>query len=121
MKFGTDIHYLFEVSDFLNPGDNKYINNFLNHDLLKNIKDASIYKEYEFVYEKENEIYHGIIDLMLVYQNHIDIIDYKLSNIYDDKYKEQLKGYKTYIENKTGKKVKTYLYSIEKDILEEVF
>ena len=121
MKFGTDIHYLFEVSDFLNPGDNKYINNFLNHDLLKNIKDASIYKEYEFVYEKENEIYHGIIDLMLVYQDHIDIIDYKLSNIYDDKYKEQLKGYKTYIENKTGKKVKTYLYSIEKDILEEVF
>ena len=120
MKFGTDIHYLFEVSDFLNPGDNKYINNFLKHDLLKNIKDASIYKEYEFVYEKENEIYHGIIDLMLVYQDHIDIIDYKLSNIHDDKYKEQLKGYKTYIENKTGKKVKTYLYSIEKDILEEI-
>ncbi|MGN0992635.1 MAG: 3'-5' exonuclease, partial [Bacilli bacterium] len=120
MKFGTDIHYLFEISDFLNPGDNKYISNFLKHDLLKNIKDASIYKEYEFVYEKEHEIYHGIIDLMLVYKDHIDIIDYKLSNIDDDKYKLQLEGYKTYIENKTGKKVKTYLYSIEKDILEEV-
>ena len=49
--------------------------------LLKNIKNAQIYKEYEFVYEEENEKYHGIIDLMLIYPNHIDIIDYKLKNI----------------------------------------
>lgn len=120
MEFGTNIHYLFENTDFLNPGDNKYINNFLNHDLLKNIKEAQIYKEYEFVYEKETETYHGIIDLMLVYEDYIDIIDYKLSNTEDDKYKDQLKGYKTYIENKTGKEVNTYLYSIMKDVIVKI-
>lgn len=120
MQHGTDIHYLFEITDFLTPGENKYINDFLSHDLFKNIKEASIYKEYEFIYEKEKDIYHGIIDLMLVYKDHIDIIDYKLSNIADPKYKTQLEGYKNYIENKTKKPVKTYLYSIEKNILKEV-
>ena len=127
MEFGDYLHYLLELIDFKNPDykniDNFYkekINNFLNQDLLKNIKDANIYKEYEFISEKNNETYHGIIDLMLEYNDHIDIIDYKLKNIEDNAYQEQLNGYKNYIENKLNKKTYIYLYSILENRVEEV-
>ena len=49
---------------------------------------------------------------MLEYQDHIDIIDYKLSNIEDTNYLKQLTGYKNYINSKTNKNVNIYLYSI---------
>jgi ATP-dependent helicase/nuclease subunit A len=127
MKFGTNIHYLLELIDFKNPDytniDEFYkekIKNFLNQDLLKNIKEANIYKEYEFIETKENETYHGIIDLMLEYNDHIDIIDYKLKNIEDSAYQEQLNGYKNYIENTLNKKVFIYLYSIMDNIMKNM-
>lgn len=127
MEFGTHMHYLLELIDFKNPDlkdiDNFYkekINNFLNQELLKNIKEANIYKEYEFIEINNNETYHGIIDLMLEYSDHVDIIDYKLKNIEDDAYQEQLNGYKKYIENKLNKKVDIYLYSIMDNIIKKM-
>ena len=62
--------------------------------------------------QKDNTINHGVIDLMIEYEDHIDIIDYKLKNITDENYIKQLKGYKEYIENKTNKKCNLYLVSI---------
>jgi len=117
MNYGTYMHYLFEVTDFNNPKtDNKQILDFINK---LDINNAKVYKEYEFMYEKDNTNYHGIIDLMLVYDDHIDIIDYKLKNIKDENYIKQLSGYKSYIENKLNKKTNTYLYSIiDKSLLE---
>ena len=120
MKFGTKVHEIFELLDFRNIDlslvDNKFIRNkvekFLSNDLLKNISNANIYKEYEFIYEEDNTTYHGIIDLMLEYDNHIDIIDYKLKGITDENYIKQLNGYKEYIEKISNKEVSTYLYSI---------
>lgn len=120
MKFGTKVHEIFELLDFRNIDlslvDNKFIRNkvekFLSNDLLKNISNAYIYKEYEFIYNKDNNEYHGIIDLMLEYDNHIDIIDYKLKGITDENYIKQLNGYKEYIEKISNKNVSTYLYSI---------
>ena len=120
MKFGTKVHEIFELLDFRNIDlslvDNKFIRNkvekFLSNDLLKNISNANIYKEYEFIYNKDNNEYHGIIDLMLEYDNHIDIIDYKLKSITDENYIKQLNGYKEYIEKISNKNVSTYLYSI---------
>ena len=127
MEFGTNMHYLLELIDFKNPDlkdiDNFYkekINNFLNQNLLKNIKDANIYKEYEFISENDNETYHGIIDLMLEYNDHIDIIDYKLKNIEDNAYQEQLNGYKNYIEKRFNKKTNIYLYSIMDNIIKNM-
>ena len=64
------------------------------------------------MYEEDNVNYHGIIDLMLVYDNHIDIIDYKLMNTTSEEYVNQLNGYKGYIEKSFGKTVNLYLYSI---------
>lgn len=119
MEFGTYMHYLFETEDFNNP-NNEHVKKFLEHSLFKDINKAKILKEYEFIYEQKDEVYHGIIDLMLMYDDHIDIVDYKLSDVSDDNYKKQLKGYKNYIEKKTGKKANTYLYSIEKDVIKEI-
>ena len=49
---------------------------------------------------------------MLEYTDHIDIIDYKLSDITDVNYISQLNGYKDYISSITKKPVNVYLYSI---------
>ena len=120
MKFGTEIHEILECINLKNPDysniSNTFILNkikrFISSDVLKDIKNAKIYKEYEFIYNEDNIKYHGIIDLMLEYENYIDIIDYKLKNITDTNYIKQLNGYKIYIENITSKKVNIYLYSI---------
>ena len=99
LKFGTEFHELLENLDFnkeINLENKFYqekISNFLKSDILKNYQDAKIFKEYEFMYIKDDIKYHGIIDLMLEYDDHIDIIDYKLKNIDDKKYVEQLKFY----------------------------
>ena len=76
-------------------------------------------KEYEFIFEEE-EILHGIIDLMFVYPSYIQLIDYKLKNTSDAAYLKQLLGYQSYIEKITKKKVELYLYSIIDDKLVSV-
>lgn len=119
MKFGTYMHYLLETInlkekniDYIPNMYKEKINKFLNSRILNNIEKANIYKEYEFMYENDNNLYHGIIDLMIEHEDYIDIVDYKLKNIQDENYIKQLKGYKKYIENKFNKKVNIYLYSI---------
>ena len=119
MNFGTKIHYYLEVLDFNNPDysviPNEYqdkIKSFLESDLVKNIKSGKVYKEYEFIYNIDNEVTHGIIDLLIEYPDHFDIIDYKLKNIDDINYDKQLNGYRKYIEDISNKKVNCYLYSI---------
>ena len=118
MHFGTKIHEILEMIDFKNPQLDKLdlddflknkITKFLDNDLLKNINSATIYKEFKFI-GKSDTI--GIIDCMIVYDDHIDIIDYKLKNVLDEAYFNQLNGYKEYIETKTNKKTNIYLYSI---------
>jgi len=116
MKEGTRVHYIFEIEDFKNT-DNNYVLKFLKH-IDNNYINS--YKEYEFMYEENNEIKHGIIDLMLEYEDTINIIDYKLKNIVDENYLKQLNGYKNYIEKISKKKVNIYLYSILEDKLQVI-
>lgn len=117
MKYGTMMHRKLEVSSFNNSSD-KVVLNIVNK--LGNIDNTNIYKEYEFITNIDNKEYHGIIDLMIEYDDYIKIIDYKLKNIDDNEYKMQLNIYKKYISNLTNKKVYTYLYSIMEDTLVEV-
>jgi hypothetical protein len=49
---------------------------------------------------------------MLEYKDYIKIIDYKLKNIDEEAYNNQLLGYKKYIESISNKRVELYLYSI---------
>ncbi len=119
LEFGTYLHYLLEIIDFkkkdlslIDKKYQKYLEMFFNSDLLKNIENSSIYKEYEFITEVDNVKKHGIIDLMIEHDDYIDIIDYKLKNIDDLEYHKQLRGYKDYIKTKTSKYINLYLYSI---------
>ncbi len=129
IKLGKNVHYLLEILDFKNPNIEsmnisefykRKLKAFLANNQIGNIKNAKIYKEYEFKYEEDNKIYHGIIDLILEYDDNIKIIDYKLKNIKDENYLTQIAGYKKYIENKTNKKVSTFLYSIIDEKLEQL-
>ena len=119
LELGTKIHEALEKVDFIRK-DFSYINieekykhyitSFLDCDLLKNVCNGKVFKEYEF-YDEQLKV-KGSIDLMIEYDNYIDIIDYKLKHIDDNEYVKQLNGYKNYIFKKTGKKVNTYLYSL---------
>ena len=112
MRLGIKLHYIFETEDFNNT-TNKYVLDFLNK-IDRNY--INIYKEYEFIYDDNI----GIIDLILEYDSHIDIIDYKTKNVVDEAYINQLTGYKNYIESISQKEVNTYLYSIVDDKLENI-
>ena len=123
MELGTKIHYYLEMLDFKNPDysyvDNKYLNKikqFINSPLLENIKEAKIFKEYEFMDNGK----HGFIDLLLEYEDKIVIIDYKTKNIDDVHYDEQLNGYRTYVESLSSKPVYCFLYSIIDETYREV-
>jgi ATP-dependent helicase/nuclease subunit A len=117
MKLGIEMHYLLETIDFNNPCyddideyKKSIINSFISSGILDNA--LKIYKEYEFMYTVNDSLEHGVIDLLLIYEDHATIVDYKLKNTQDEAYKKQLAGYKAYIENITGLKTNTYLYSL---------
>lgn len=129
MEYGTFVHSVLENINFKNPNfDDLEISeplknnilNFLKSNLFKNIDSGKIYKEYEFFYEDEGTKYTGIIDLMIVYDNYVDIVDYKLKNIEDKAYIKQLNGYKKYISNFLKKDVNLYLYSIMENKLKKL-
>ena len=119
LEYGNKIHKLFEIEDFL-TSNNELIKNLVKTFNINN--NTLIYKEHEFVYENNNTLYHGVIDLVLIDKNVIKIIDYKLKDITDDKYKEQLKIYYDYINmvlNKNNDKIiEVYLYSIIDNTIE---
>ena len=127
LEFGVKLHSYFEYVDFkkkdisfLESKFQSYFKMFFASPITKNIKNANIYKEYEFIYEKDDKEYHGIIDLILEYEDFIDIIDYKLKNIKDKEYDNQLKGYRDYMESRTNKPIHLYLYSILTGEIEEI-
>lgn len=129
LDFGTFMHYVFEVYDFNNNNldlleiDDIYkekVRNFLKHDEVKNIGNAKCYKEHEVRFIKDGAIFHGFIDLLVEYEDHYDIIDYKLSNIDAEEYTHQLRGYKEFVEKEYKKKTNIYLYSINKDVFKKL-
>ena len=129
MEFGSLVHSILELIDFNNYNLDLFdisdsiknkINNFINSDFMKDKLNLNMYKEYEFLYEEDNVLSHGIIDLLLEDTDKMIIVDYKLKGIDDEAYDKQLNGYRKYIENKTGKKTYCYLYSIIDERVREV-
>ena len=118
LEFGTKIHELLELTDFKNANtDNKYVNHLLN---TFDFNSAKIYQELEFSYELDDVLYHGIIDLMLEYEDKIFIIDYKIKNIDDENYIKQLNVYYNYVKCISNKDVHMYLYSILDNVTKEI-
>ena len=128
MQLGLKIHEILELLDFKNPNLDliedefikKKVSAFLNNDLLKDLDNTTIYKEHEFIYQLDNTEYHGIIDLIIERDNVINIIDYKLNNIKDENYLNQLNGYKEYIKTTSNKEINIYLYSIISETIEKL-
>ena len=122
LEFGTYLHGVFERTDFLNITDDNLYKDKIKEFVQKlNItSNTKIYKEHEFICDINDTTYHGIIDLILVEDNYVKIVDYKLKNIDDEKYIEQLRVYYNYVKTIFDKEIKTYLYSIVDDILKEV-
>ena len=127
LDYGNHLHEIMETINFNNPdisyldkSDYDIVSNVLKNELFKNIKDASTYHEHEFYFNKDGKMYHGIIDLLVVYDDHIDIIDYKLSNIDHKEYDRQLGIYKEYIESVSKLPIKCYLLSLLKSVIREV-
>jgi len=122
LEYGTMMHRIFEEADFINLNNNKLykdrIEKFVNK--LNITSDTKIYREHEFIFTDDNTTYHGIIDLLLIEKNTIKIIDYKLKNINDPKYSEQLNIYYKYISSLYNENIEMYLYSIINDELKKI-
>ncbi|MBQ9019455.1 MAG: UvrD-helicase domain-containing protein [Bacilli bacterium] len=129
MDFGTKVHEVLELIDFNNYNLDLYdidnsikskIDSFINSDFMMDKLNLKMYKEYEFLYNEDNTLSHGIIDLLLEDKDKMIIVDYKLKNIDDLAYDKQLNGYRKFIENKTNKKTECYLYSILDERIRQV-
>lgn len=121
IELGLEFHEVLEHLDFANPDIDSIPCSELIKEKLKelfmnptfaSIKNGKGYHEHEFYFEDKESSYHGIIDLMVVYDDHIDIFDYKLANTEHEEYKRQLGIYKDYASKKSGLKVNTYLISL---------
>lgn len=134
---GTHYHKALELLDFEKPYNKN--SNFEDVD-YKKIQQAynvlcPLFNKYEW-FKKEAEfmmfvpynqlvksdisdkvLVQGVCDLIICYGDHIDIIDYKFSNLpiktLKEKYAEQLKLYKMAVEKAYNKRVEhLYIYSI---------
>lgn len=126
LNFGTLMHFILENANYEtkytsfieNKTIKKYVDNLLNNDLFKDVKNKQILHEYEFFDTVNNT--HGIIDCLIVRDHSIDIVDFKLKNISDEAYDRQLKAYRDYVATITNLPIKMYLLSIIDNKIREI-
>lgn len=127
IELGNQLHSILEHCNFeskdLSFITNSYwkqkIANIINLPIFNNVKNEQIRHEFPF-FDNDNQVY-GIIDCLLIKDDEIDIIDFKLKNIDDIAYLKQLQTYYNYISTiANGRKIKTYLISIIDAIVKEV-
>ncbi|MBP5092128.1 MAG: UvrD-helicase domain-containing protein [Bacilli bacterium] len=119
LRYGEKLHRYLELADFAskdvswieNLEDRKKIEKVLALPLFDKASEAKVYHEYAF-YDEESNL-HGVIDLLLVYSDHIDLVDFKASSIDDPSYVEQLHAYQAYLAKVFKQPIKDYLLSIQ--------
>ena len=125
IELGKKFHACLEVLDFNDlqiealPVDEfmkSILTKIFSTEVFSTICQAKTYHEHEFYFKQ----YHGIIDLLCIYKDHIDIIDYKLSNTSSEEYLRQLGIYKLYVEQHSNLPVSCYLLSILKQEIKKV-
>jgi ATP-dependent helicase/nuclease subunit A len=129
IKAGDEYHHLLETIDFNNFTESikdfpnflkESLNNFINTEIIKNLIEPIYYQEYEFYQIKDEVVYRGVIDLLIIDKDKVYAIDYKLKNIDDLAYEKQLKGYYDYLSDKLDKPIKLFLYSLSNKVLKEI-
>ena len=126
LSFGSELHYYLEhlnlesddLSYIKNRQMRKYVYNVKNSPLFKGVKNKDVRHEFHF-YEPESGI-EGYIDALIIRDNEVDIIDFKLKNIDEIEYERQLNIYKDYIKTITEKPIKMYLLAAVTGEIKEV-
>ena len=125
LELGRKLHSCLECTDFLHPDydglpekEAFLVRRFLASDIFKGLKNPEFYKEYEFIDEHRQR--HGIIDCLIIDGDEARIVDYKLKEIDDDHYDEQLRIYGDFVWLHFGKKPRLFLYSIFQGAYREV-
>jgi ATP-dependent exoDNAse (exonuclease V) beta subunit len=85
---------------------------FFASEVFEELSNPMFFPEYEFYEKKGDYLKRGIIDLLIISDNSVSVIDFKLRNIDDYAYVEQLLGYYEYLESKVNKKIDLFLYSL---------
>ena len=110
----------------LSNSDIEHLLKFNQSDIFKSLKDYQVYREYPFIYKKDNQFINGTIDLLLINDHKIKVIDYKTNrNTTKDKliemYHEQLAIYRDIMKNSyPHHEVSCYIYAFMLDELIEV-
>ena len=115
LDFGTELHaYLEDMNldtrsvDYVkNRQMKKYVYNVMNSPLFIGIKNDQVRHEYRF-YDEDSGV-QGYIDCLILKDDEIDIIDFKLKKVDEIEYDRQLRIYKSYISKICKKPVKMYL------------
>lgn len=126
LTFGKELHANLEMADFelkdtsyiSSPVMKKYVNNVLNSAIFKNVKNDQIRHEFHF-YDELNNV-EGFIDALIVKENEIDIVDFKIKNISDKEYDKQLNVYKNFVKQYTDKEIKMFLLAAVSGEVREV-
>ena len=126
LLYGTKMHRYLEIVDFVSK-DLSFIHNKYEREKIKNVLDLPIFldaykgKRYcEYSYIDPSDGKQGSIDMFIVYDDHIDLFDYKSNNIDDPSYDKQVLAYSSYLESAFNKRVDSYLLSISKCKLRKI-
>lgn len=117
LRYGEKLHRLMELVDVARkdvswikePKLREKIEETLRLPIFANVEKAKQYHEYSFLGKDGQE---GKIDLFLLYEDHIDLIDFKASNIDDPAYQKQLAFYADFLKESFKLPVHSYLISI---------
>ena len=87
----------------------------------KTVTNVKTYKEFEYYYSKDDIIYTGVIDRLDEYEDHVEIIDYKVTSLDEDTvkniYKTQMKMYVEAVKNIFKKEAKAKIFILSRDKL----
>lgn len=117
LQFGNQLHHLLEIVDYeskdtsfiANPQLRRYVDNVLHSSLFSHVKNADLRHEFAF-WDDKNHL-QGIIDCLILTPTAIKIVDFKLKNIDDKNYINQLLAYRAYLEQITSLPIQLYLLS----------
>ena len=117
LEFGTKLHYALELLDYKSKDLSyikdfkmrRYVSNVVDSFVFKDVENAKILHEYRY-YDEVNGV-NGIIDCLIIKEDEVDIVDFKLKNISDVHYNEQLNIYADYVKKICKLPIKKYLIS----------
>ena len=126
LDFGTLVHYYLEIMDLdkddlsyiKSPSIRKYVQNVKDSELFFDVTNDMVRHEFPFV----DEVNHvtGYIDCLIIKEDEVDIIDFKLKHIDDSEYDKQLRTYKKYVSRFISKPIKMYLLAAATGEVREV-